>query len=507
MRWRIASAYVLLIAGTLLLLALVLFQLLRTTYLRTLEAGLAGQARLVATIASTAAPPEALAATVQQLHTELDARVTLIAANGAVLADSLESPAANGSVGDRPEVRDALALGQGINERISVATGDDMLYVAVPTGPRGAPSGVARVGVPLTTIAQAQTRLGLAVLLAALIAALFALGIAVLIARRTTRPLLELRAMAARLAGGDLEVQARIPPDEEVAALAQDFNLMASRLRQLLAAVESERQRLAVILATMADGILLLGRDDTVALANRAATQLLALPEEHTSIALASTPVGAAIAPAVHELRRNPTQGRASVLEELAIPGGQRSLRAVVTRVPGPEAEQTLVLLQDLTELRRAEQARRKFLANISHDLRTPLASLQAMIETLQDGALDDRAAAEDFLRRMDDEVGGLNRLVNEFLELTRIESGELEMNFAPTDLAALLGHALARRCVLGAGERSRQRNDDHAIVLGATRRHRSRLLAGVCGCGAAVKRCWRQHGAVFGFAAHVRTA
>jgi two-component system phosphate regulon sensor histidine kinase PhoR len=448
MRWRIASAYVLLIVGTLTLLALVLFQLLRTTYVRTLEAGLAGQARLVAAIASAQTAPvsaDALAATVQNLHAELNARVTLISADGTVLADSFQSPAANGNLIDRPEVRDALALGQGTNERISVATGDDMLYVAIPTGLPGTPNGVARVGVPLTTIAQAQTRLAVAVLLAALIAALIALALAVLIARRTTQPLLELRSMAARLAGGDLDVQARIPPDEEVAALAQDFNLMASRLRQLLATIETERQRLATILATMADGILLLGRDNAVMLANHAAAQLLALPGDTIPIALASVPIGPAILPAVQAVHRSQTQNQAFVVEEVIVPTNQHSLRAVVTRVPAAEAEQTLVVLQDLTELRRAELSRRMFMANISHDLRTPLASLQAMIETLQDGALDDRAAAEDFLCRMDAEVQGLNRLVGEFLELTRIESGQLELALAPTDLRTLLRGVAAR--------------------------------------------------------------
>ncbi|MBK9714788.1 MAG: HAMP domain-containing protein [Kouleothrix sp.] len=318
MRWSIASAYVVLIVGTLTVLALVLFQLLRTTYVRTLEAGLAGQARLVATIASAQTPAEAadaLATTVQNLHAKLKARVTLISADGTVLADSFQSPAANGNLIDRPEVRDALALGQGANERISVATGDDMLYVAMPTGPPGTPNGVARVGVPLTTIAQAQARLAVAVLLAALLAALIALALAVLIARRTTQPLLELRGMAARLAGGDLDVQARIPPDEEVAALAQDFNLMASRLRQLLAVVENERQRLATILATMADGILLLGRDSAVTLANHAAAQLLALPGDAMPIALASVPIGSAILPAVQLVHRSQKENQAVVVE------------------------------------------------------------------------------------------------------------------------------------------------------------------------------------------------
>jgi len=448
MRWRIASAYILLIVFTLALLTLVLVQLLRTTYVRTLEAGLAGQARLVATIADNrfgSAPSAALETSVGELHEQLGARVTLIAADGTVLADSFQSPAANGNLLDRPEVRDALAQGRGANERISVATGDEMFYVAVPIGSPGAPSGVARVGVPLTTIAEAQRRLAATVFVAALLAALIALGLAVLIAQRTTRPLLELRSMAAHLASGDLNVQVPIPSDEEVAALAQDFNLMASRLRQLLAAVETERQRLNTVLATMADGILLLARDDTVTLMNHAAAQLVALPSDGLPIALATLSIGPALLPAVRTIDSRPTEDRSLVVDEVVVPTTQRSLRAVVTRVPTSAKDQTLVVLQDFTDLRRAEQSRRAFLANISHDLRTPLASLQAMIETLQDGALDDRPAAEDFLRRMDAEVQGLNRLVGEFLELTRIESGQLELYPSPTDLRPFLARVAAR--------------------------------------------------------------
>jgi two-component system, OmpR family, phosphate regulon sensor histidine kinase PhoR len=464
MRWRIASAYIVLIVSTLALLALVFVQLLRTTYLRTLEAGLAGQARLVAAInndpAATVASPT-LATTVNQLHDQLDARVTLIAADGTVLADSFQSPAANGNLLDRPEVRDALALGQGANERNSVATGDEMFYVAVPFGPRDAPTGVARVGVPLTMIAQAQTRLVLTVLATALLAAAITLALAVLIARRTTRPLLELRSMAARLAGGDLEVQVPIPPDEEVAALAQDFNLMASRLRQLLAAIDTERQRLSTVLATMADGILLLGSNATVTLINHAATQLVGISSDALPVELAALPIDSSLLSVVQALDRRPSDDQSIVVNEVVVPTTQRSLRAVVTRVPTPAQGQTLIVLQDLTDLRRAEQARRAFLANISHDLRTPIASLQAMIETLQDGALDDRAAAEDFLRRMDDEVQGLNRLVREFLELTRIESGQLELAPSPTDLWSLLAAAAARMAA-----QSQQRGDTIDLAL-----------------------------------------
>jgi two-component system phosphate regulon sensor histidine kinase PhoR len=452
MRWRIASAYTLLIAGTLMILSLVLLQLVRTTYLQTLETGIAGQARLVATIMDTTEPRAAIPADrntlVRALHAQLNARVTLIAADGTVLADSLQPPEASGNVLGRPEVQAALAVGQGESARTSVATGDEMFYVAVPVGPRGAPTGVARVGVPLTTIAQAQTRLGTIVLVVALLAIVVALLLAILIARRTTQPLLELRTMAGQLASGDLEVQMPIPPDEEVAALAQDFNQMASRLRQLLTTVETERQRLATILSTMADGILILGPNDTVLLVNRAAEQLVPVSSAALPLALATLSIGSELRPAVRTMQVDDADRQPVVVDAIVTPTTQRSLRAIVTRLPAPDQQQALVILQDLTDLRRAEQSRRTFLTNISHDLRTPLTSLQAMIETLQDGALDDRAVAQDFLTRMDDEVQGLSRLVREFLELSRIESGQLALVRAPTNLAVLLAGVSRRMAV-----------------------------------------------------------
>jgi len=448
MRWRIAGAYIILIVLTLALLSLALLQLLRRTYLQTLESGLAGQARLVATITETqaaAAPSAQHDALARDLSDQLHGRVTLIAADGTVLADSLLPPAARENLSDRPEVRDALALGSGASERNSAATGDEMFYVAVPFGPVNAPTGIARVGVPLTTIAEAQARLTLTVLVAAASAAVVGLGLAVWIAGRTTRPLLELRAMAARLAGGDLAVQVPIPPDEEVAALAQDFNVMASRLRQLLATIETERQRLATVLATMADGILMVGPHETVTFANRAAEGMIAVAADQLPRALTALPVGPTLLPVLRDIRAGRAHGTPIVVEEAMAPTTGRSLRAVVTPLPTAEDDQALIVLQDLTELRRVEHARRRFLANISHDLRTPLASLQAMIETLQDGALDDREAARDFLARMDDEVQSLNRLVTDFLELSRIESGQLELHLAPTNLRALLRGATAR--------------------------------------------------------------
>jgi len=335
MRWRIASAYILLIVLTLALLSLALLQLLRRTYLQTLEAGLAGQARLVATIAETqaaAAPFVQRDTLARDLSDQLHGRVTLIASDGTVLADSLLLPTARENLSDRPEVRDALALGSGASERNSTATGDEMFYVAVPFGFLNAPASVARVGVPLTTIAEAQARLTLTVLIAAALAAVVGLGLAVWIAGRTTRPLLELRAMAARLAGGDLAVQVPIPLDEEVAALAQDFNVMASQLRQLLATIETERQRLATVLATVADGILMVGPHERVTFANRAAEGMVAVAADQLPRALTALPVGPTLLPVLRDIRAGRAHGVPIVVEEVIAPTTGRSLRAIVTR-------------------------------------------------------------------------------------------------------------------------------------------------------------------------------
>ncbi|MBX0327723.1 HAMP domain-containing protein [Oscillochloris sp. ZM17-4] len=276
----------------------------------------------------------------------------------------------------------------------------------------------------------------------ALVAAALALGMALLVVRRAARPLRELRQLASRLASGDLDATVPIPPDEDMAALSQDINLMASRLRQLIHTAEAERGRLSTVLATMGDGLLIVEPDDTVSAANPAAVAALGLPP--APFPLAAISIGPILSAA---LRRPPPAGVPGpvILDELQPQERGRSLRALVTRPAEGDTRQAIVILQDLSELRRAERARRALLANISHDLRTPLASLQVMLDALQDGALDERGVAEDFVRRMDVEVQGLSRLVNEFLSLSRIESGQEELHLVPTDPVGLLESAAAR--------------------------------------------------------------
>lgn len=446
MRWQIAGTYTLLILLTLGGLAALLYALTWNAYRTTLETGVAGQARLVAILAK-AVPAEAgdthLAPLIVDLGRQIRARITLIDADGQILADSLLPPERYTNQGDRPEVQAALSGALGETARYSTATGDDRFYIAVPLQQVGAPPGVVRIGVPLATIATAQLQLGLAVFLAALLAASIAVAIAMRIARRTTAPLRELGGMAQRLAAGDLDVRVPVPHGIEVADLAQSFNQMASQLRQLIDARAREGARLATILATMDDGILILDREQRVTLANRAATQALALtspPPVPLSQIAGSAPI-ADVAQTVGQTR----DATLTTIEEVIPPVTGRSLRVLVTRLDDAATAQVLVVLQDLTAVRHAERSRRLLLANITHDLRTPLASLQALLDTLADGAIDEPAVARDFLARMDTEVHGLRRLVDEFLELSAIELGQITLHRVPTQVPALLQQVVDR--------------------------------------------------------------
>lgn len=440
-RWQIAVAYTLLIVLILAGLAVVEYFLTRGTYMRTLEQGVAGQAYLVAALTETLDPNlghDRLDALVDDMGERLAARVTLIGPDGFIVADSVLPPQDYASRLDRPEVVAALQSGRGETRRYSASTRDDRFYVAVPFRRDSAVAGVARVGVPITTISTAQAQIAGSVLITAMLAGVISFALAILVAGRTTRPLLQLRKMAERVAAGDLNVRVPLPPGEEVGALAQSFNQMASQLRQLVEAQASERERLATILATMHDGILILDDASAIRLANRAAVQLLGLTRA-IPIPLAELAAGPALLRAVEVARQGAPEQGERLIDELSPQPDGRSLRAIITPLGGGPQPQTLVLIQDLTELRRVERSRRFQLTNITHDLRTPLASLQALLDTLLDGAIDDPETARDFLSRMDIEVQGLSQLVAEFLALSRIELGQISARRDPTDLPALL--------------------------------------------------------------------
>jgi two-component system phosphate regulon sensor histidine kinase PhoR len=451
MQWRIAASFVVLIALVLIGLGVYLVDYLRAHQLDALEAQLHRQARLVADEAAyrlATQGPASLDPLAKQIGRDSRMRVTLIAADGAVLGDSEHDPATMDNHAVRPEVVEVLRAGQGQSQRYSATLEQDLLYVAVPIYSAGAMVGVARVALPVREIQDAVNRVTIAVAAAFAVAALLAVALATVVARVTTEPIRALTHAVQRFAAGDLDPILPIRGRDEVSMLARTFSEMAATLQRHIHAVEEERERLAAILSHMVDGLVIIDREGTVCLINPAAARMLqvtrgqaegrsvmAVLRDHELAAVIRAAMagdGAAAPPCVIELGAR---------------GQRRTVQALASRIPGPlgDSYQVLLILQDVTELRRAETVRREFVANVSHEFRTPVASMKAVIETLEDGALEDREAARDFLGRLRAEVEGLAQLVEELLELSRIESGQVALRTQPTRLDAVLVAAAER--------------------------------------------------------------
>lgn len=251
-------------------------------------------------------------------------------------------------------------------------------------------------------------------------------------AQRYTRHITE---VARRITQGDLEARILGYTSDDEGDMTRAFSDMVATLREHIHTLQAENQQYSTILASMTDGVLITGENGTVRLLNPAATRLLEPMTERA--------IGRSFAEVVRhhhliELWQKAQQTRQEQVEMVEV---SRGVFLQTTVIPFEEEGERrfLVILHDLTQIHRLQTVRRDFISNISHELRTPLASLKAVVETLQDGALDDPPAAQRFLQRAENEVDVLTQMVEELLELSRIESGQVPFRFQVTAVSNLL--------------------------------------------------------------------
>lgn len=266
--------------------------------------------------------------------------------------------------------------------------------------------------------------------------AFFLLAIALFFARRYLRLRADIQREARRLQNGE-------PPMDADDVLGDLLAVFRSRLNALnfeLTSIKTSRERLSTLLDQLSDGVLIADPEGRIYFANPAARAMFGQR-------------GSLIGRSVPEVLRHHRliqawqlvqQHGETRIESLEMPLRRRFLRLIVSpdhHTPGG----TLLLIQDLTHLRRLETVRRDFISNLSHELRTPLASLKALTETLQSGALEDPPAARHFLQRIEKEVDALTRMVQELLDLSLIESGQVSLDLRPVSARELLHSALER--------------------------------------------------------------
>ncbi len=422
-------------------LTLTLSATVRRTYLDHLEEQLAVEARLIGDALAPAMvsgqPDGFLDAEAHRYAALLDARVTLIGPDGTVWGESHEDRTQMENHLGRPEVRQALAVGQGTSIRFSHTVGYEMMYVAVPVGADGRVVGIARVALPLREVQAHVARLqwtvgGITVLFMGLVGL-----VAFLRLSPTVRALRDLSDVLGRWMAGDLEARVLPQTDDELGDLGHAYNRMADRLRETILALREEQARLSGLLERMTDGVLITDRERRVRLINPAAARLLDIaPERALGRPFVQVVWDHRLVELWEECREQKEEGAGLI--DLA-PRRPTVFQAIISPLEGEEGA-TLVLLQDLTRVRELETVRRDFVANVSHELRTPLATLKALVETLREGALEDPQAAHRFLEPMEGELDRLDRIVGELLDLTRIESGRMPLQMTRAALTEIIG-------------------------------------------------------------------
>ncbi len=436
-QWRIAIPFIILTLVSAGISGIYLVSFARSSQIDNLRLHLEEEARITAEASLPLLIQGSNADTLaKKLGQEIEARVTIIAPDGKVLADSQENPSTMENHATRPEVKDALASGLGESTRYSTTLSEQMMYVAVPISNQGMVLGVARVALPLTAIEKSVNHLTVAIGLTMVVVAILVMLTAGFIARRTTRPIRQLTKATRQITAGQLGQKIIVQSGDEVGQLGNAFNEMSSRLKSTMEAVSAEKAKLSTVLNNMIDGVILTDKDGIVSAANPTAGRLFGFEDRDA--------LGKSIIEVVHDhevdavlkmcLQTNKEQ---SAQFESSVT--KRFVRVVAAPVTDSKMSEILFLFQDLTELRNLQTMRKELVGNISHELRTPIAGIKAMVETLRDGAMDDKEASKDFLARIESEVDRLAQTVSELTELSRIETGEAELRIERLNLNSLI--------------------------------------------------------------------
>ncbi len=450
LRWRNAFLYAVAILLVMATLAFFLFNRISSIDTADTVEQFAKQANATATnpalTTAWAQDKPALTALLQQWSTILGGHATAILADGTLVADSQIDAQPIEDLSELPEVRGALDTGQGRSIRDDLTLHGRTLFLAFPVQLASGQVGVLRWAFLLTDLETSLNRFRIAIFWSTLIATLLIIGLVVFQAERSASMVRHLTEMVERIAHGDLNARIFSFNSGEIGQLARAFNLMVTRLQKQMAKRAREKDRLNTVLNVMSDGVLILNKHGRVSLFNPATARILQVAEPSETL---RTFVQVVRDHRIVEVwqRCQESKKEESATVELE---GDRFIRIVVTPLfkggnPTAGERGHLVIIQDLTRLYQLQTVRQDFVSNISHELRTPLASLRALVDTLNDGALQDPPAAQRFLLRMEVEVDALTQMVQELLELARIESGKVPLVLRPTPVMQAIAPAAER--------------------------------------------------------------
>jgi two-component system, OmpR family, phosphate regulon sensor histidine kinase PhoR len=425
--WRLFYSYTAIVFGTLLATGWYVVHTLETFLVNGVVSELTERARLVGQQVIPHLDPLDAAvvdAICKRAGSDSRTRFTVILPSGRVVGDTWETPANMENHAGRPEVAGALAHGVADSTRFSTTMQRNIIYVAQAIQLSGnSPAAVVRASVPLSRVEEELAWVRARFIGIGSLIALLALLVTLAISQRHGRKVRELQQGAARLAQGDLSHRLEAPDSEELAGLADSVNRMAEQIESRMQAVIRERNQLEAVLSSMLEGVIAIDHEERVISLNPAAARWFNSSAEKIQ--------GRTLQEVIRDLGiqkfvTQSLQGRTPATADMVVSrNGARilNIKSTPLKGSGPETSGALIVFSDVTQLRRLEEMRRDFVANVSHEIKTPLTAIKGFVETLHHGQVENPDEVRRFLGIIARHVDRLNAIIEDLLMLSRIEN------------------------------------------------------------------------------------
>ncbi|MGD0077002.1 MAG: ATP-binding protein [Sedimentisphaerales bacterium] len=357
-------------------------------------------------------------------------RLTVIMPDGRVAGDSDQDVRRMENHADRPEFRQAMNGQTGRSVRFSDTLGKNMMYIAVPlkeqgqtvAGSTSSPLAVVRGALSVTAIDKALKDIYVKIIWGVVGMAICAAGVTLVVSRKITKPIEQMKDAAKRFAAGQLDHRVPVPESAELAELAGALNETADRLKKTIETITNQKNQLEAILSSMAEGVVAADSDGKIVNINKKAAQLL----EIESVSAEGRSIEEVVRNAdIQRFMRHTLMSLMPTEEEFILPAKLPiTLRARGTYLTDHQGNKNgaVIVLSDMTKLQRLENIRRDFVANVSHELRTPITSIKGFVETLLDGAINEPEEAQKFLKIIAGHTDRLMAIIEDLLSLSRLE-------------------------------------------------------------------------------------
>jgi two-component system phosphate regulon sensor histidine kinase PhoR len=349
-------------------------------------------------------------------------RITIILPDGKVIADSYEDPAVMDNHGDRPEILEALKNSKGFSRRYSYTIEMDFVYLAIPLVYKDQTIGVLRISEPLPFIKATTNAIKVQIAFFGIVIIIIIGVIGLIVSRQITHPLEEIKTGIQRFTNGELKYRLLKPKSAEFAAVVDALNLMAAQLEEKINTITEQKNERNTILESMVECVLAVDNDENIISVNNAAARIFHVDAQEVT------------GRSVQEIIRNPElqaliqqtlKSKKNVEKEIIFTNKSDhylQVHGTVLKDSQSRVIGAMVVMNDVTRLRRLENVRRDFVANVSHEIRTPLTSIKGFVETLLDGALENRENTVSFLKIIAKQSNRLNAIIEDLLILARLE-------------------------------------------------------------------------------------